>query len=188
VRDQLRNLTTHAQVQYCAELIPAGTSPAITASHRTLRLLASRVQHLSREIRELEKLLTAEVSATAPALLELSGVAQDSAATLLIAAGDNPERLTGEASFAALCGVSPIESSSGKIHRHRLNRGGNRQANAALFRIALTRLRADPRTRAYAQRRTTGGRTKREILRCLKRYIAREVFKIISSALAPAMT
>ncbi|MDQ2814817.1 MAG: IS110 family transposase [Actinomycetota bacterium] len=188
LREQLRNLTTHAQVQHCAELIPAGGSPAITASHRTLRLLAGRIQNLSREIRELEKLLTAEVSATAPALLELFGVAQDSAATLLIAAGDNPGRLTGEASFAALCGVSPIEHSAGKTQRRRLNRGGNRQANAALFRIALTRLRADPRTHAYVQRRTAEGKTRREILRCLKRYIAREIFKIISAALTPAAT
>jgi transposase len=96
--------------------------------------------------------------------------------------------LTGEVSFAALCGVSPVESSSGKTQRRHLNRGGNRQANAALFRLALTRLRADPRTRAYAQCRTTSGRSKREIRRCLKRYIAREVFKIISAALAPAAT
>lgn len=188
LRDQLRDLTTYAQVQYCADLLPAGCSPAITASSRVLRLLALRIQHLSAEIRQLEKLITAEVRATAPALLELFGVAQDSAATLLIAAGDNPGRLTGEASFAALCGVSPVDSSSGQTQRHRLNRGGNRQANAALFRIALTRLRADPRTRAYARRRTRNGRSKREILRCLKRYIAREVFKIISAALAPAAT
>jgi transposase len=188
LRDQLRDLTTYAQVQYCAELLPAGCSAAITASHRVLRLLARRIQHLSAEIRQLEKLITAEVRVTAPALLELFGVAQDSAATLLIAAGDNPGRLTGEESFAALCGVSPVESSSGQTQRHRLNRGGNRQANAALFRIALTRLRADPRTRAYARRRTRNGRSKREILRCLKRYIAREVFKIISAALAPAAT
>ena len=104
------------------------------------------------------------------------------------AVGDNPERLQTGVPFAALCGVSPIESSSGKIQRHRLDRGGNRQTNAALFRIALTRLLADPRTRDYAKRGTTGGRTKREILRCLKRYIAREIFKIISSALAPAAT
>ncbi|MFF0372657.1 transposase [Micromonospora sp. NPDC005087] len=105
-----------------------------------------------------------------------------------MAAGDNPDRLTGEAAFAALCGVNPVERSSGKTQRRRLNRGGNRQANAALFRIALTRLRADPRTRAYVQRRTTEGRTKREILRCLKRYIAREIFKIVIGALSPTTT
>jgi transposase len=152
-----------------------------------LRILAQRIQHLSREIRELEKLITTEVRATAPKLLDVFGVGHDSAAILLIAAGDNPERLTGEASFAALCGVSPVESSSGKTQRRRLNRGGDRQANAALFRIALTRLRADPRTKAYVLRRTADGRTKREILRCLKRYIAREAFRIITEP-APIAT
>lgn len=185
LREQLTGLTTHAQVQRCAELVPVTDGPAIAAGHRTLRMLARRIRHLTGEIRELEKLITAEVRATAPKLLHLFGVGHDSAAILLIAAGDNPERLTGEASFAALCGVSPVESSSGKTQRRRLNRGGDRQANAALFRVALTRLRADPRTRAYVQRRTTDGRTKREILRCLKRYIARETFKVITE-LAPA--
>jgi transposase len=188
LREHLTKLTTHAQVQYCADLVPAGDNPAITASHRTLRPLAVRIQHLSEEVRELKKLITAEVATTAPALLELFGVGHDSAAVLLIAAGDNPERLSGEASFAALCGVTPIECSSGKTQRRRLNRGGNRQANAALFRIALTRLRADPCTRRYVQRRTTDGRSKRAILRCLKRYIAREVFKFIAPTLTPMTT
>ncbi|WP_240638439.1 transposase [Micromonospora aurantiaca (nom. illeg.)] len=158
------------------------------AGNRTLRTLAERIRHLSSEIRELEKLLTAAVAETAPRLLGLYGVGHDSAATLLIAAGDNPDRLTGEAASAALCGVNPVERSSGKTQRRRLNRGGNRQANAALFRIALTRLRADPRTRAYVQRRTTEGRTKREILRCLKRYIAREIFGILRAIVSPAVT
>lgn len=185
LREQLTGLTTHAQVRYCADLACGDGSPAITASNRTLRLLAERILHLSREVHELEKLITVEVNSTAPALLELFGVGHDSAAVLLIAAGDNPERLRGEVSFAALCGVTPIESSPGKTQRRRLNRGGNRQANAALFRIALTRLRAEERTRSYVPRRTTDGRSKREILRCLKRYIAREVFKIIVLTLTP---
>ena len=122
LRDPLRDLTTYAQVQLGAEPLPAGCSPAIVASHRVLRLLARRIQHLSAEIRQLEKLITAEVRATAPALLELFGVAQNSAATVLIAPGVNPGFLTGEASFAALCSISPVESSSGKTQRHRLNR------------------------------------------------------------------
>jgi transposase len=184
LREQLAGKTTHAQVQHSSTLTSEGLDPVLAAGRRTLRLLADRIRHLSTEIRELEKLLTAAVTETAPALLDLFGVGHDSAATLLIAAGDNPERLTGEASFAALCGVSPVERSSGKTQRRRLNRGGNRQANAALFRIALTRLRADPRTRAYVQRRTSEGRTKREILRCVKRYLAREIFKIINSDVA----
>jgi len=168
-------------VQRCSELDTVQQSPAVAAGHRTLRILAQRIQHLNREIRELEKLITAEVRATSPQLLDPFGVGHDSAAILLIAAGDNPERLTSEASLAALCGVSPVESSSGKTHRRRLNRGRDRQANAALFRIALTRLRADPRTKAYVLRRISDGRTKREILRCLKRYIARETFRIIAA-------
>lgn len=109
------------------------------------------------------------------------GVGPDTAATLLIAAGDNPERLRSEASFAALCGVSPVEASSGKIQRHRLNRGGNRQANCALRSIVLARLRWDQRTHAYIDRRICEGKTKREAVRCLKRYIARELYRIIIS-------
>ena len=95
---------------------------------------------------------------------------------LLVTAGDNPQRLRSEAAFAMLCGAAPLPASSGRTHRHRLNRGGDRQANAALYRIVLCRLRWDPRTRAYAQRRTTEGMSKPEIIRCLKRYIAREIY------------
>ncbi|WP_370270324.1 transposase [Streptomyces sp. V4I8] len=107
------------------------------------------------------------------------GVGPDSASALLIAAGDNPERLASEASFAALCGTSPVEASSGKTQRRRLNRGGDRQANAALYRIILSRLRWDHRTQNYLQRRLTEGKTRREIIRCLKRYIAREIYRLI---------
>jgi transposase len=103
----------------------------------------------------------------------------DNADPLLIAAGDNPDRLTPDASFAALCGVSPVQASSGKTRRRRLNRGGNRQANSALHRIALTRLRHDPRTRAYLDRRTAEGKTRREAIRCLKRYLAREIYTLL---------
>lgn len=101
------------------------------------------------------------------------------AAELLIAAGDNPDRMAHEASFPALCGTSPVEASSGKTSRRRLNRGGNRHANSALYMIVVTRLRWCPRTRAYVQRRTAEGRSKREIIRCLKRYVAREVYQIM---------
>ena len=106
----------------------------------------------------------------------LSGVGTDVAGGLLVTAGDNPQRLRSEAAFAMLCGAAPLPASSGRTHRHRLNRGGDRQANAALYRIVLCRLRWDPRTRAYAQRRTTEGMSKPEIIRCLKRYIAREIY------------
>lgn len=112
-------------------------------------------------------------------MLDRVGVGPDSAAVLLIAAGDNPDRITDKASFAALCGVSPVEQSSGKTQRRRLNRGGNRQANAALYRIVMTRIRWDERTQEYLQRRTTEGMSKREIIRRLKRYVARELYRHI---------
>ena len=107
------------------------------------------------------------------------GVGTDSAGALLVAAGDNPERLRNEATFAQLCGVAPIDASSGKQQRHRLNRGGDRQANSALWHIVITRMVNDPDTRDYIERRDTEGRTKKEAFRCLKRYIAREVFPLL---------
>ena len=113
---------------------------------------------------------------TAPDLVTLSGVGTDTAGALLVAAGDNPERLRNERTFAHLCGVSPLDASSGKQLRHRLNRGGDRQANSGLWRIVMTRLSSDPRTKRYIERRYKEGLTKSEALRCLKRYVAREVF------------
>ena len=107
------------------------------------------------------------------------GVGPDTAATLLVTAGSNPERLKSEAAFAALCGVSPIPASSGKTNRHRLNRGGDRQANAAIYRIVIVRLSHDDRTKTYMTRRRGEGMTKKEVIRCLKRYVAREVFGIL---------
>ena len=111
--------------------------------------------------------------------MESFGVGPDTAAALLVTAGSNPERLKSEAAFAALCGVSPVPASSGKTNRHRLNRGGDRQANAALYRIVIVRLRYHESTRTYFQRRMGEGKTKTEIIRCLKRYVAREVFGIL---------
>ena len=122
------------------------------------------------------------VTATAPSLLALHGVGTHTAALLLVAAGDNAERITSEAAFAHLCGVAPIHASSGKTIRHRLNRGGNRQANHALWRIVFTRMGSDPRTRAYVERRTLEGRSKPEIMRVLKRYVAREVYRHLPRA------
>ena len=115
----------------------------------------------------------------APALINTFGVGPDTAATLLIAAGSNPDRLHSESAFASLCGVNPIPASSGKTNRHRLNRGGDRQANAALYRIVVSRLRYELRTQAYMRRRTAEGMSKREVIRCLKRYVAREVYSSI---------
>jgi transposase len=108
------------------------------------------------------------------------GIGVDSASALLITAGDNPERMRSESAFASLCGASPIEASSGRTVRHRLNRGGDRQANSALWRIAMIRLNTDPRTQAYAARRRADGKTEREILRCLKRHIARGIYRLLT--------
>jgi len=117
------------------------------------------------------------VSDTAPGLVGLLGVGILTAATLLVSAGDNPERLRSEAAWAHLCGVAPLQASSGKIVRHRLDPGGDRQANNALWRIVIVRLATDPETRHYMQRRTKEGCTKREVVRSLKRYVAREVYR-----------
>jgi transposase len=144
-----------------------------------LRGLAQRYQHLDGEITLLTGTLDQLTANHAPALRELLGVGPDSAAALLIAAGDNPGRLRTEAAFAALCGTSPVEASSGKTRRHRLNRGGDRQANAALHRIVVVRLRWHQPTRDYVARRTAEGKTSKEIIRCLKRYVAREVFALL---------
>ena len=117
------------------------------------------------------------INETAPSLLELYGVGVDTAASLLVTAGDNPERLHSERSWAHLCGVTPIPASSGKVTRHRLNRGGDRQANAALYRIVLTRMSSHEETRRYAARRREEGLNTAEIMRCLKRYVARQTYK-----------
>jgi transposase len=129
----------------------------------------------------LDDQLESLVKTIAPKLVALRGVGVEVAGALLVAAGDNPERLEREASFAALCGVSPLDASSGKQHRHRLNRGGKRDANRALWVIALVRVRCDGPTRDYVARRTKEGLSKPEIIRCLKRYIAREVFKLLTT-------
>ncbi len=130
----------------------------------------------------IDELLGELVATTAPNLLEIYGVGVDTAAVLLVTAGDNPERLRSEAAFAHLCGVSPVPASSGKVQRNRLNRGGDRQANQALWRIVMTRMSFDPRTRAYVDRRTKEGRSKREVIRILKRYVVREVYRQLPRA------
>jgi transposase len=179
LREQLDGLGPRTLIRRCAELAPGPATGPLGTAVQVLRGLARRIQHLTDEIEELGRQLAAVVNRHAPELLESRGIGPDSAAALLITAGDNPERLDSEASFAALCGVSPIEASSGRTQRRRLNRGGDRQANAALYRIVLTRLRWDTRTRAYLERRIREGKTRREIIRCLKRYVAREVYPLL---------
>jgi transposase len=149
------------------------------ATKFALRSVARRYETLTLEIAELERQLARLVADAGPRLLALPAIGTNHAATFLVAAGDNPERLRNEASFARVCGVSPIPASSGKVVRHRLNRGGNREANCALHMICVVRMGADPRTREYVRRRTQEGKSKWEIMRCLKRYIAREVYRAL---------
>ena len=151
----------------------------IFATTTALRALGRRVVALDDETKQLDNLLAELLRVTAPQLVAVYGVGPDTAASLLVAAGDNPERLRDEAAWAHLCGVAPIEASSGKVKRYRLNRGGDRQANSALWRIVITRMSSDPRTQAYVARRTEEGLTKGEIIRVLKRYVAREVYRYL---------
>ncbi len=146
------------------------------ATRVALRELGRRVQFLDAQLERLDELIIPLVTARAPGLLSLHGVGPDTAALLLIAAGDHPGRLRSEAAWAHLCAVAPIPASSGKTSRHRLNRGGNREANHALWRIVITRMSSHPATRTYVARRTKEGLSKKEIIRCLKRYVAREVY------------
>lgn len=179
LRESLAGLSNPKLIRACAGLDSSASGTAGAAAH-TLKLLARRIQHLTEEIEDLTTRIRDVITQHNPQLLACYGVGPDTAATLLIAAGDNPERLRSEASFAALCGVSPVEASSGKTQRRRLNRGGNRQANCALYTIVLARLRWDTRTRGYIDRRVSEGKTRREALRCLKRYVAREIHRLIT--------
>jgi transposase len=183
LREELRDLSDRPPFTRCARLRPGPMNNPRAASKATLRRLAKRILALTEELAEIDDDLEQLVTATAATLLGLPGVGIETAAQLLVTAGDNPQRLTSEAAFAHLCGAAPIPASSGKTTRHRLNRGGDRQANSALWRIAMSRLRWDPHTQAYATRRTTEGRSKREIIRCLKRFIARQVYHAIRTDL-----
>ena len=180
--DRLRGLSRKELVAVAARF-RIGDDPRDVASATkfALRSVARRYEALSGEIAELDAHLARLVAQVAPELVSLPGIGTDNAATLLIVAGDNPQRLGSEASFANLCGVSPVEASSGKVVRHRLNRGGNREANRALYMICLARMRRDPRTQEYVARRTAEGKSKREVIRCLKRYLAREVYRVLIS-------
>jgi transposase len=184
LRESLQNHDAADLVKHCLRLGAELVNSPLVATSLAMRSLAERIRHLEQELATLGLELDRITQAVAPGLRAAQGIGPDNAAALLIAAGDNPERLRSEAAFAALCGASPIPASSGKSQRHRLNRGGNRQANCALFRIALTRLRWDQATKAYAERRTGEGKSKREILRCLKRFIAREVYRLLKGQTA----
>ena len=165
-------------VEAIASLRPRPGDVPGYATRVALRELGRRAQFLDAQLERLDELIGPLVTARAPGLLALHGVGPDTAALLLVAAGDHPGRLRSESSWAHLCGVAPIPASSGKVAgRYRLNRGGNREANQALWRIVMTRMSSHPATRAYVERRTKEGLSKREIIRCLKRYVAREVYR-----------
>ncbi len=180
LRGKLRHLPAPQLLKTCAAFRIAAdddTLPAIT--RLALRELAQRVLLLDEQLAQVRRRLQRITAATAPDLVALHVGGADTASTLLVTAGDNPDRLQHEKSFASLTGSSPLDASSGKRQRHRLNRGGDRQANAALWRIAMVRLATDQRTRDYVDRRLAEGKTKTEAIRCLKRYIAREVFNAL---------
>ena len=179
LRETLDGLTTIALITRCKSFRPGCLDDPKAAAKYALRSLACRHRQLNEEVQELETELERLTRVAAPALVNAFGIGPDTASSLLIAAGSNPDRLRSEASFASLCGVNPIPASSGKTNRHRLNRGGDRQANAALYRIVVVRLRYDLRTQAYMRRRTAEGMSKAEVIRCLKRYVAREVYSAI---------
>lgn len=144
-----------------------------------LHRLALRIEFLTEEIDTAYDQLDALTKDIAPALAAAKGVGPISAAKLLVTAGENPERITSKAAFAALCGTSPLQASSGKTNRHRLNRGGDRQANSALYDVVKSRMSSDWRTKDYVTRRTTEGKSTKEIMRCLKRFVAGEVYRLI---------
>ncbi|KKD03105.1 transposase [Streptomyces sp. WM6386] len=182
LREQVAGLDRAVLIRTLARLRPGDDlSRPLAATRAALRRLARRHQALDDEITELDAEIGPLVKQAAPALLELFGVGPETAGQLLASAGDNPERMRSEGAFAHLAGVAPIPASSGRTHRHRLNRGGDRAANNALHTIVLVRMRYDERTRAYVARRTKEGLSRRDITRCLKRFVAREVYRALTT-------
>ncbi len=179
LREKLEPLGDKALLEQCRQLRYESMSGPVDAACYTLRALAERHQALDHEARLHDRILATLTDRAAPALTSLFGVGEDSAAELLLVVGDNPERIRSDGALAKLCGACPIPASSGKTSRHRLNRGGHRQANAALHRILVVRMRFHEPTIAYVNRRTAEGKTKKEILRCLKRLLIREIYQII---------
>jgi transposase len=185
LRRELRSGTLKARAALCLKLRPDSErihEPA-QAAKLALRSLARRIRELDSEILELDRQLEQLVNAAAPRTVQLFGVGTQGASQLLVTAGQNIQRLRNEAAFAKICGAAPIQASSGRTKRHRLDFGGDRQANRALHMIAVCRLRHCQRTRAYASKRTADGLNRREILRCLKRYIARETYHTLRADL-----
>lgn len=184
VRERLWKVNPGHCIAACKNLRSLGTSALLQTLTVTLRMLAQRWLALTAELKQIDASLEKLTRAYAPRLREQFGVGPQTAATLIAVAGDNPERLRNEAALAALCGSSPLQASSGKTVRHRLNRGGNRSANNALWTITVVRMRSEPRTRAYVARRTAEGMSNKEIQRCLKRYLVRELYPLILADLS----
>jgi transposase len=182
LRTRFARHTAAGLVSGLASLRPRPGDVVGYATRIALSELGRRAEFLDAQLERLDELIAPLVAARAPGLLALHGVGPDTAALLLVAAGDHPERLRSEAAWAHLCAVVPIPASSGKVTRHRLNPGGDRQANHALWRIVLTRMSAHPPTLIYVERRTKEGLSKKEIIRCLKRYVAREVYRHLHAA------
>ena len=181
LRDQVRNLTRMQLICTCASWRPdtTGFRDPVVATRIALKSLARRILDLNDEIADLDQLITTLVGELAPQLVAATGIGVETAGQLLVTAGDNPQRLRSEPAFAMLCAAAPLPASSGKTQRHRLNRGGDRQANSALHLIVITRMRVDQRTKDYVARRIAQGHSKLEIIRCLKRYVAREIYYLL---------
>lgn len=188
-RDRHTPIPLRAQLASARRSRPSINDDVVTTELKiALKILATRIEFLETQISELAERIQPILAAHYPALLGLHGVGVHSAAQLLMTAGDNPHRMHSEAAFARLCAACPQPASSGKTIRYRLDRGGDRRANKALYRIVIVRMRFDPRTRDYVTRRLTEGKTKREIIRCLKRFVAREVFHAITNLHEPIPT
>lgn len=185
LRARLRALKTSELVETCAAFRVRVDDDSLAAVTRlAMRELAQRIQLLDEQLTRTKVRLRRITSAVAPELVAHKGVGPDTASTILVSAGDNPHRLRNERAFASLAGANPIPASSGKTTRHRLNRGGDRQLNSALWRITIVRLATDAETRAYLERRVSEGKSKTEAIRCIKRYIAREVFAALPQTVA----
>jgi transposase len=188
LREVLRDLSTTKTVARCARWHRVDPTDAARATRLAMRVLARRHEALDNEIAELNTHIKALTKTAAPRLLAERGVGPETAARLLIVAGDNPGRLRSDSALAALCGASPVEASSGKTTRHRLNRGGDRQGNNALWTIANNRMIHDPETRAYVARRAKSGKSNKEIRRCLMRHVARGLYPLLIADLRDAHT
>lgn len=179
LREELQPLTKMALLRRCAALIPGPMDGVRAAATHALRSIARRWLDLDEEIAEHERILGDLTTQLVPDLIAAFGIGTDVAAELLIVAGDNIDRVRSEAAWAKLCGVAPIPASSGMTSRHRLNRGGHRQANAALYRTVIVRMQHHEPTKAYVTRRIAEGKTKKEIIRCLQRLLAREAWSLL---------